>query len=270
MDILYFYHILLLKKNKVSTLGHTFHNQKVFDAFSLLINDNKKNQNHELFTFIAGLITHYQADSIMHPYINYIAKEINTKIKTNGHFEIETYLDNYFIKKKSLVEPKKYNNTKFIFNYTKEKIICDELDKLFQDLFNYNNLGKKYYQALKDMKFVYNYIRYDKHGIKKRIYQLIDLNPIRSLPRVTYLSYYFDTNNDDFYLNLKNHKWFNLDNPKLQSTKSFLDLYQDVTNESSKIINELYEYIFHDKKIDLKKLIKNKSYANGLNLSPNK
>ena len=265
MDVLYFYHLLLLANNKIIDLGHRFHNEKVYEVFELLINDNKQNKDLELFTFIAGLITHYIADSTIHPYINYISKD-----KLNGHFETETYIDNYFIKEKMHIDYKKYNNTKFIFNYKKKEIIENELNKLYKNIFNYENIGPKYYRALKEMKFVYNYIRHDKYGIKKKVYQFIDLNPFKSIPRVKYLSYHFNLNNDIFYLNLNHKKWHNVDNPKNISNKSFLDLYNDVINEASYIINELYEYIFTDKKVNLKNLINNKSYANGLSLCPNK
>ena len=37
-------------------------------------------------------------------------------------------------------------------------------------------MGKKYYQALKEMRFVFKYIRHDKTGIKRKIFQLIDFN----------------------------------------------------------------------------------------------
>ena len=268
MDVLYFYHIFLLLDNKVMKLGHLFHTEKVFDAFNLLINDNKENQDKELFTFIAGLITHYKADSITHPYINYLSHNSNNTL--NAHFEIETYIDSYYVREKTDINYQKDNNSKTIFNYTEKEIIKSELNKLFFKLFNYSNIGNKYYRALKEMKFTYNYVRYDKYGIKKILYQIIDLNPIKSNRKTKYLSYHFNLNNDEYYLNLNHKKWYNIDNNNLVSTKSFLDLYEDIISEASYIINELYDYIYNDKNTDLKKLIKNISYANGLPISPNK
>ena len=270
MDVLYFYHILLLFNNNVMDLGHRFHREKVFDSFNLLINDNKKNKDLELFTFISGLLTHYIADSTIHPYINYLSKSNNKTDRFNIHFIIETYLDNYFIREKMNVNPKKYNNTKFALNYTRNKIIEEEITRLYQKIFNYKDMGVKYYKALRDMKFVFNYIRYDPIGFKKIIFQIIDLNPFKKLPRVRYLSYNFDLDNDEYYLNLNHNEWFNIDKKELVSNKSFLDLYNDVINEASYIINELYEYIFNEKETDLKKLIKNNSYSNGLSISPQK
>ena len=268
MDVLYFYHLLLLVNNKVIDMGHLFHNEKTLAVFKQLINDNKENQDLELFTFISGLITHYIADSTIHPYINSLSFNKNKTIKFNSHFEVETYIDNYFIRERMHLDQKKYNNTRFIFNYTEKKIIKEELNKLYQNIFNYSNMGKKYYRALKEMKFVYNYIRYDKYGIKKKIYQIIDLNPIKSIPKVRYLSYHFDLDNNEYYLNLNHQKWFHPDNQSIISNKSFLDLYSDVINKASDIINKLYDYIFLNKNIDLDQLIKNNSYSNGLPLSP--
>ena len=270
MDVLYFYHLLLLLKNQVNELGHRFHHEKVFDSFNLLINDNKENKDLELFTFISGLITHYIADATIHPYINYLANGNNKTTNFNNHVKIETYLDNYFISERMHINTKKYDNTKFIFHYTENKLIKKEISKLYQELFNYPNMGEKYYKALKEMKFIFKYIRYDPLGIKKRLYQIIDLNPFKKLPRVRYLSYNFDLDNDAYYLNIDHNEWFNRDKKDLISNKSFFDLYEDVINESSHIINELYEYIFEDEKKDIKKLIKNNSYANGLPISPNK
>ena len=268
MDVLYFYHIFLLKSNIIQELGHRFHHEHVYDSFNLLIEDNKKNKDLELFTFISGLITHYQADAIMHPFINSFTSFSNKSKKFSKHFEVETYLDNYYVNKRLNSNQKRYNNTIFIFNYKEKDIIKDELNKLFSSLFNYPNMGQKYYRALKEMKFTYNYIRYDKYGIKKMLYRMIDLNPF-NLPRTKYLSYFFDLDNNEYYLNLNHRKWTNeYDNST--STKSFLDLYEDVTNNSSMIINELYDYIFENKKIDTKKLIKNIDYGSGLPICPNK
>lgn len=262
-DILYFYHIFLLKSNKIQKLGHYFHSHKVFKSFKYLIYLNKQNQNEELFTYISGLITHYKADSIMHPYINYLSQSKTKLLHQDKHFEIETYLDNYFVNKKEQTNQKTYKHYELIFNYKKNQIIIDSLNKLFKDLFNEDNLGNIYYKALKEMHFVFKYIRHDKTGIKRKIYQLIDYNPFK-VRKTKYLSYHFDLTNDKYYLNLEKRVWYNTKKKSLKSNKSFLELYDDVTNEASKIINELYLYIFEDKKVDLQKLIGNNSYSSGL------
>ena len=268
-DILYFYHIFLLLPNKTQEIGHQFHREHTYDVFKLLIDDNKKNKNEELFTLLSGFLVHYQADTIMHPYVNHFSNNPSESKRFSKHFEVETYLDNYFVHNRLNEDHKHYNNTSFVFTYTEEEIIKKELDKIFETYFNFLNAGEKYYRALKEMKFAYNYARYDKYGIKRIIYRIIDLNPF-NITRTKYLSYHFDLDNDEYYLNLNHQEWFNPDDKTITSTKSFLDLYQDVIDNSSDIINKLYDYIYEDKEVDTKKLIKNLNYGNGLPISPNK
>ena len=126
-------------------------------------------------------------------------------------------------------------------------------------------MGKKYYRALAEMKFVYQHVRYDKLGIKKKIYSFIDLNPL-PIRRVKFLSYHFPLDMDDVILNLNHNNWIN-ESTNISSNKSYLDLYEEVTQKASIIINELYDYIFENKIIDLKKLIGNNSYSSGLPLN---
>ena len=266
MDVLYFYHILLLFNNKVQDLGHRIHHEKTNDFFKILINDNKENKDSELFTFIAGLITHYKADSTIHPFINYQSMSKTETERFNKHFTIETYLDNYFINERMSVNYKKYNNTKFVFNYQKNDIVKDSITKVYKELYNYPNMGKKYYKSLRDMKFVFNYARHDRFGIKRFLYKIIDLNSLKKIPRVQYLSYNFNLDNSDKYLNNNHNTWYNPDKKDLVSNKSFMDLYNEVIDNASYTINELYEYIFNYKNIDIDKLIGNLSYATGLKL----
>lgn len=265
MDVLYFYKILLLKENKIQKIGHLFHTEKVFDAFNIMIQDNKQNQDEELFTFIAGLIVHYKTDAIMHPFIDYLAHSKKRLDQINKHFEIETYFDNYLVNKNNH-NYQKTNNSQSIFHYTKEKIIEEEITKVFNTLFGAKEIGKKYYRALKEMKFVFQHLRYDKRGIKKRLYQIIDKNPFH-IRKTGYLSYHFPLDKDQ-YLNLHHDTWFNYQDKNKTSNKSFFDLYDEVINSSKEIINLLYQYIFENKEIDLEKIIGNNSYSTGLPISP--
>lgn len=45
---------------------------------------------------------------------------------------------------------------------------------------------------------------------------------------------------------------------------SFDELYEIVINKSINIINNLYEYIYNNKDIDIDKLLENRSYSSGL------
>lgn len=266
MDVLYFYHLFFLKENRIQELGHLFHCENVYNYFYQMINDNKKNKDEELFTFIAGLLTHYEADRLIHPYINYLSKNNNRRKTIDKHFEIETYLDNYFTRKYQTENYYKDKNFSFIFNdYTECPIIQKEIDFIFKKYFKFEKMGSYYYKSLKEMCFVYKHVRFDPKGIKKKIYQLIDLNPF-NIRRTKYLSYNFKLDKDEYYLNYSKNEWYNPHNSNIKSNKSFLELYNEVINISALTINQIYQYIFEDKDIDLKKIIGNYSYSTGLPL----
>ena len=188
-DILYFHHILLFFGNDVIDIGHKFHNYKTNEIFKFIINYNKESKKDIIFTYLSGLINHYVADSTIHPYINYLAYNEKRLLQKDKHFEIEATLDNYMLSK-HYRDYNKYKNYKLQFNNKKNPDIVKLLNELFLKFFNYKNMGNIYYRSLKEMRFVFKYIRYDKYRIKQRIYSLIDKNHFK-VRRTKYLSYNF-------------------------------------------------------------------------------
>jgi len=262
MDILYFYHIFSLKKSYVECLGHKFHNYKTNEIFKYIIEQNKRNKSNMIFTFLVGLITHYVADSTIHPYVNYLAKNDNPLLQRDKHFEIETVLDNYMVNKNNGYY-KKFKNYKLQFNNKRNQEIINLINNIFEKFFNTKNIGKKYYHSIKEMKFTFRFIRFDQFGIKRKIFKLIDKNKLK-VRRTKYLSYNFDLNNLDFYLNSNNKEWYNIKDKSIKSNLNFEDLYKNVVEKASNIINNLYDYIYLNKEVDLDKLLENKSYSTGL------
>ncbi len=263
--VLYFYRIIGFGGKRIQDAGHMFHWRKVFKSFEFLVNKNKENKDKELFTLIAGFITHYKADSYCHPFINYRAYNKNRIKHQDNHFMIETYLDNYYLNKREKENYRKYKTYKFLSNYTKEKIIEDTIEELYQKIFNEKGVGKCYYKGTASMIHVFKYMRLDRTGIKKSLYRLLDINPF-NIRRTRYLSYNFPLDRDSFMINSSHQEWYNIKDNTIKSTKSFDDLWMDAINDSAKIINELYKYIFEDKDMDLYQLIGNYSLSTGLSL----
>lgn len=261
-DIFYFYNIFLLKNNKVQDIGHKFHNHETNKVFKYIINYNKENKKDIIFAYLSGLVTHYIGDSIIHPYINYKANNSNKLKKTDKHFEIETYLDNYMVSK-NYDNYNKFPNYKLQFNNKKNKDIIDLLNKLYKEFFNEDNFGIYYYKSLKSMRFVFKYFRLDRTGFKKQLYKLLDYNKLK-VRRTKYLSYHFNLDNKEYYLNNNRDNWYNILDKENIYNDSFEDLYNKCIIKGSNIINKLYEYIYENKDIDLDKLLENKSYSTGL------
>lgn len=258
MDILYFYKINLFKSNIYNKVGKTFHHTKTNEVFNYLIDYCKKNKSDEIFTLLCGLITHYVADSTIHPFVNSFSNGSKLE-RTDKHFEIETYFDKYMLKEKNC-----YNKFyKLQFNNKKNDEVIKVLNDLFSKVYHIDNVGVIYYKALNTMKNVFKYLRYDKTGFKKFLYKIVDLNNL-DVRRSKYLSYHFNIDDVDKYLNRDKKEWCYPMDKSIVYNYSFDELYEIVINKSINIINNLYEYIYNNKDIDIDKLLENRNYSSGL------
>lgn len=268
-DLFYFYNIFfpISKKSRdIIKFGRYCHHNQVNELFINLTKKVKKSKNFDEFLFLIGLTCHYIADSTMHPYINYQSSLLVKKNYTNrdAHFKIETYLDNYMIKKNEKINYKEFKVHEFCFNLEKNENVVNLLNKSFQEVFNENNIGEIYFKSLKDMKLFFKYLRYDHKKCKNYFYNFANIFAKRIFRDVRYLSYNFDLDNDNFYLNLNHDIWHNVENPNLKSNLSFLELYREVVLQTKLTIEKLYEYVYENKRVDLEKLFGNKSYSTGL------
>jgi len=270
-DILYFYNIVfpITKKSRdIIKLGSTCHNEKVNELFVNLSIKVKLSKDYSEFLFLIGLLTHYIADTTIHPFVNYQASQLVQKHLTikDNHFIMETYLDNYLINKREKVDYKTFKVHQFCFNLERNNRIVLLLNESFREIFGIKRVGNAYFKALKDMKSFFFWFRYDPYKFKRNFYDKFNKLAKRVFRDVRYLSYNFPLYNDDFYLNLSNNKWFNILDKTQKSNLSFPELYDEVVLNSIEKIELLYQYIFEKKKIDLEKLFENKSYGTGLKI----
>ena len=260
-DILYFYKIVLHPNNKIIKLGGYCHHHKVNEFFINLTNQIRKSKDINQFMFLMGLITHYVADSTIHPYVNYKASLMIKKNFTNqdGHFLIEAYLDNYLINKNGF-DYRKFKIYEEVFKVKRKDEVVELLNKAFQEVFNEKDIGEYYFKAIRDMKNFFHIFRYDATGLKRMFYNFANIFASRVFRDVRYLSYNFPLDNSDYYLNLDHQEWYN---NGLKSHKSVLELYDMVVKDATLIVEKVYDYIFKDKDVDLEKLYGNKSYGDG-------
>ena len=268
-DILFFYRIFLPfgKFLYIQKFGAKVHRQKVNELFISLTKTVKKTKDINQFNFLCGLLTHYIGDTTCHPLINYLDYKINQdlKRKKDYHFIAELYIDNYIINKKGY-DYKKFPVYKYAFMAKKDKGIEEMLNNSFLEVYNEKNIGKIYYQSLKEMKFFFHYFRYDPYKIKRYIYNFLYLFCWYVKRDFRFLSYNFNLTKEknELYLNLNHQEWYNVRKKDNISIKSFEELYDEVVNKSIIKIRELYNYIYNNKELDLKIFYGNFSYANGL------
>ena len=276
LDPLYFYFSFNLKKGKkIREFGNYFHNKKTGEYLITLINYIKYNyykNNPQVMSFLYGMISHYILDSKIHPYIFYKTGSFNPKNKDTfkynaKHHIYETAIDEYLIETREKIPAWKYKHYDLIFkknNYSKELI--DVIDFSFKETYNVDSFSKILKKSTKNMKTAFRLLRYDPTKIKFYGYKLIDTLTPKSTLNLSFLSYHNYTRNIDF-LNLQKNKWNYPTNKRKCFSKSFIELYVEALNECVNIIKEIDLYIYNDRKVNLKNLIKNYSYSTGVDLS---
>ena len=99
------------------------------------------------------------------------------------------------------------------------------------------------------MKHEYALLRYDPHKIKMKMYRLTDKILPKTVRRFYPISYAYDLNRNEYYLNLNHKKWCH---PRVKEeiyTYSFLDLYENALNKAINIINNVNEVLYDNKPI---------------------
>lgn len=272
-DILYFYNITNLKSGKhIREFG--YHTQKVksYEFFSTLINYIKYNghqYNPQVIAYLYGMLSHYVLDSTIHPYIIYKTGSFDKKRKetykyNHLHNEMESYFDNYLLTIRNGINPHKFKCHQFCFNVDSfNPELIEVMNFTYKEVFNFHNFNDYYLTSLKQMKFFYKIFRYDPLGLKKVIYIFVDFISPKNLLRKVPLSYHINKKGKREFLNLEHNKWYNPTDKRTKSNESILELYTKALDKTTKMIQEINQYLYYDKKINLKKVINNLSYENG-------
>lgn len=278
MDSMMFYNIENIKPGKsLREFQYTFHSTKTKEFFITLvkyIKEKKIYNDNEVMTFLYGFICHYVLDSNVHPFVFYKTGYFNKKDKesykyNNLHSFMETYLDNYLITKRISSTPYNFRIDNFCFDLKSFNDNLQEcIDSVFEQVFNIKNMSKIYYISLKQMKGFLRRYRFDKLGLKKIGYKVIDYITPKSIFRFEALSYHYQPKDSEYYLNLKHSIWYNPCDKNIFSYESFDDLYKKSITETVKIIEKLDDY-FKGNNVSLNNIFTNKSYISGLGCDKN-
>lgn len=271
-DVLFFYNSINLKESsRIKTFGRFVHKNNSQDFFINLvkyIKSNNYSNNHDIMAFLYGYICHYILDSTCHPFIFYktgVYRKNKETLKYNSlHNDMETFIDAYIIHAKKGIEPRKFKVHDFALNTKKfSKELSDVIDNVFYKTFKEENLSKKYITSIKNMHLLYKLVRYDRFGIKKKIYSFLDMIKPKKILKFKQLSYAMNYKNKMHYLNLEKNKW----NHPLYENEiydySFVELYIISIHKAAETINKVNDFIYNNKKVNLKKLFTNASYVTG-------
>lgn len=198
----------------------------------------------ELKLMLYGFITHHILDSFAHPYIIH---------ETEGrrlHLAVESYIDGWMIEQRENANPRKYKIHKIIPGLPKlDKSTVQVINEAFNNVYQFKNFGNDYVRALNQVNpFLYCF-RYDKTGIKKLGYHLID-NVSLKKSNYFWLSYNNKFEGYEKFLNEEHRLWVNPADRNITSTESFFELYKKAMVVSAKILSSIEEKIRDGSSID--------------------
>lgn len=253
--------------------GEYFHRNDTQNFFINMIEYIRKKHlqnDSDIMAFLYGYVCHYSLDTITHPFIiykgGYYYKKDKKTLKYNGgHSEVESYIDAYLINKREKLNPNELDVSKFCFTNNKlSKKLILMIDSVFYDTFKKKNMGEKYNSRLKRMKKMYHFLRYDKHGRKKKFYLFLDKKLPKKMMKFKSVSYKIKLNKNHYFLNLDKRKWNHPMYKNETYTDSFDDLYKKSIDLSIELINACNAVLFYNKTTNyLKKYFKNISFESG-------
>jgi len=274
-DPYFFYNFHLTKKSKdVFKINRSMQHSNVNSHFIKLINYINKNgyySNSQVIAYLYGQICHFVLDSTIHPYIIYYTGIYNNKIpnsyKYNGlHEEMEYYIDCHLIYEREKISPRKYKAYKNLFCIDKfNNELNTTINDVVKDVYNFENVSDIYYKSIIDMKKFYYIFNYDRFGIKKGVYSIMDFICGNKFIKKKVLSFFVNPNSKNYYLNLDNVTWNHPCDINEKYSLSFYDLYMIAINKAIHIIDEV-DKMLKNKCIDekyLRKLFGNLHYGTG-------
>ena len=262
-DPYFFYDFHLTKKSKrVHKINKVLQHSKVNKHFVRLINyisENNFYDNEQVMAYLYGKICHFVLDSTAHPYIIYCTGRYDEKkpdtYKYNGlHEEMEYYIDCYLIFQREKILPKNYKVYNKLFNISEfNNELKATIDTVVKDIYGFDNASEIYYKSIMDMKKFYHVFNYDRFGIKKIIYSIMDLICGNRCVKKKELSFNVDPMGKLYYLNNDKNTW---NHPCYIDEKydlSFTELYIKAIDKAKSIINEVDEML-KKRKIDNKRI----------------
>lgn len=258
--------------NKEKNIGKYMHHNKTKEFFINMITyiyNNKLQYNYEIISFLYGYMCHYFLDSTVHPYVTYKSGIFKKKKKetykyNSKHSDMESYIDAYMVKTKENINPKEFKVYNFCFNTKISKELSTMIDYVYKKTYNFNNISTYMKQGIFNMKILYRILRYDPLSIKKKVYKFVDKISPNNIKKLYPISYAYNLNNDNYYLNLDKKTWCH---PRYKDEKynySFLDLYEIALNNCVKAINDVNKILYNNdslKKLD--KIFLNISFSSG-------
>ena len=232
-DILYFLHI---RRGKEKNLGSYFHNTGSYEAFRSLLAAARG--SGFAFSYAAGWITHYAADTVFHPFVYGMTEQFNqTDPDWSGrrHSYIENDLDSYFVETRQGIPVQNYPFPRLERHVNVEQLyavllrLCTECG---QEAFSERALC-----AALDRFFRFSRFFTDQKLRRRRFF--VAAERALGAPHLV-SSMYRRPDYDERCLNLSRREWRNPSSPDIVSCENADDLFERATEEGVRLAEAFY------------------------------
>lgn len=274
-DPLYFYNLVFpfTKQNIRKQYPRKVHDTNTRNFFITLVKEIKEQKlknNGQTISLLYGFISHYVLDSTIHPYIVYKTGEYKKDVRDTQkyrslHLDMELYIDGYMIFQREKIPIQKFKMYQFCFNINIiEPKVKKLLDSTVKEVYDLDNYSKYYFKAIKQMKKIYKIFRYDRFGIKRVLYIMLDKVLSKNQLKKEQLSYHINYKKKLHYLNNEKNEWNHPMDQYETYNYSFIELYHIALNKALKIIDDVNKVIYDDEDISiLNNTFKNLSHKTG-------
>lgn len=246
-DLMYFIHFYELFKYKKNCLIVDYLQDYEFSKLvSSFEKELIKNENRDLKSFFYGYVVHHLIDSYFHPFIIYHSGEYletkETKKYKGKHALMESVID-------TLIADDINSIYKEIPRFKKNKTLEEKVEKIFNNVYKKENVGKTLVSNMQNVKNFLRIYRVDKTRIKRVGYLIVEKVTGKN---VEFLSYNYPQRYREKIDLDKKVIWYNpLDNKKNYS--SIREIYKTSLDRVIKVIGELDKCLNNKKeaKIDL-------------------
>ena len=223
------------KTKKYSRYGAQMHRFKTGEFLMVLTQQTK--QFPELFPVLAGYVCHYCLDRIAHPYS--ICKG---GTQNGGHTRLERAIDSYYARTVYGKKPWHFSLPRQIFSSKQHpESLQPGLNAVYREVYGWEDVFPLINQSLRDERLFYGLMQ-DPFGI---IHWLLRLIPSNKTNYSMYSYFCRDIDGEKLdYLNNSHTPWQHPFDPSVQSTDSFLDLFDRAKDEAIALIQASYEWIF--------------------------
>jgi len=266
-DILY-YNFFSKEHGEYRKSANLMHREDTDKLFINMTNFVKDNLSVDTYSFLVGFICHYALDVKIHPYVyNQVGVYKKNNHLTHSwrglHLKFERSIDAVLIKEetgKSASRIKLYE-TQFPLKDVSPEIM-NIMEYVLKETYGKDDGGTMYYVGTVEMrKNLKRFVR-DVYGIKKLFFKFIDLINKKNDMFFQDMSMFNHIEKYDF-LNKEKRAWHHpVTNEEYHY--SVMDLYDQASIFASEMIDNVNQYIFEGKDIDLTKVFTNLSFNTGL------